>query len=94
MEYNDEEVTELEFKKYAVIKLDCVEHNCEILAVFCDIRDALKYYNDCLECEDSDPVWYRREMDGDFTTSIYKLNIFTSKTLLSKYLIKCYSDTN
>ena len=62
--------------KYAVIHLDCVESNVNILNVFDDMRDAVKYMNESIdETEEfNNSNYIKKYHDNIKQISIYKAN--------------------
>lgn len=80
-------------KKYAVLKLDCIQYNTEVLSVFLEYRDALTYLKRITDQLETN-IWCTILLEHDDTIAVYDTYYFTSKTLQTKLQIRCYIDSN
>ena len=80
--------------KYAVIKLDVLDHCSEIIKVFCTHERALEFMNKCADSniEFVNRTWFRKEREQTDEISIYQLHYIARKTLVCKYLIKVFEE--
>lgn len=75
--------------RYAVVFLDVLTANIEILQVFLTTKDALQYLHLIIDAnvDFEDPSYYKKYNDSINQVSVYKANWLTPKTLTARYFI-------
>lgn len=78
---------DIETVMFAVIRLDAVTLDAEIVNVFSEKRDALQCMLDCVKNTDVN-TWQRKEYDDNQVITVYRLNYFTKKDPLERFFIR------
>lgn len=78
--------------RYAVLFLDVLTANVEILQVFKTTKDALEYLHLIIDAnvEFQDPSYFKKYNDSISQVSVYRANWIAPKSLIGRYFICKY----
>lgn len=80
--------------KYAVIYLDLLENDIQIVSVHNDIKDSLYQLNKTIDNNEeyNNTTYFKKYHDNQMCVSIFKTNYIMPKSLIGRYVIKQYDD--
>lgn len=75
---------------FVVIFLDTISDTVDILGMFPDSRDALRYMTETVDVDErwKDDAWIRKQYEDSNTISIYSSHWIAQKTLIARYFLK------